>query len=142
MVECGSLTKWYTLLVLIDFILVSLSFLWPCIFFTAVISSFWLLVITPMGYLVQYAAKSSDRHDLLRLSICYFLFVAFNLLKPFQYEAQSEQCQASTLRVESWSIGIANIGLPVSLLLEWHRAAHKTPYSTASAAEHSNKADC
>ena len=81
------------------------------------------LFIQPQGYLVQYAAKSSDKHDLLRLSICYFLFVAFNLVKPFIYEQHSDECQMVTLRVESWAIGIANVGLPISLLSEWHRSA-------------------
>jgi hypothetical protein len=120
------LTKWYTALVVVDFSAVCLSFLCPCFFFTLAVASFWLLVITPMGYLVQYAAKSSDRNDLLRLSVCYFLFVAFNLLKPFLYEKQSGECQATTLRVESWAIGIANIGLPVSLVSEWYRDVRRT----------------
>jgi hypothetical protein len=114
-------TKWYTLLVMADFAAVCLSLLCPCMVFTVAVSSFWVVVITPMGHLVQLAAKSSDRHDLLRLAICYFMFVSFNIIKPFLYERRSEQCQTSTLLVESWSIGIANIGLPVSLLTEWHR---------------------
>jgi hypothetical protein len=133
MQDSSPVTKWYILLVLADFTAVCLSFLCPCMFFTVLIASFWLLVITPMGYLVTFAAKSSDRHDLLRLSLCYFMFVAFNLIKPFLYEQQTDECQTSTLRIESWAIGIANIGLPVSLLTEWHQAAPKKNTATSSA---------
>ena len=131
------LTTWYTVLVAADFAAVCLSVACPCLFFSIVIASFWLLVITPMGYLVQYAAKSSDRHDLLKLAICYFMFVAYNLIKPFLYEQHEDSCQKSTLAIESWAIGLANIGLPVSLLTEWYREGQRgrtsrgTPASSA-----------
>ena len=57
----ASLTVWYLGLIVGDFSLVCLSFLCPCLVFTTAIVSFWLCVITPMGYLVQFAAKSEDR---------------------------------------------------------------------------------
>jgi len=46
--------------------------------------------------------------------------VIFNLVKPFLYAEQTEECQTTALLVESWTIAMVNVGLPASLLWQWN----------------------